>query len=108
MTTDIANPVDLEMAEIAPAPKFALPPRMKRVSLRALPLINFDATNKSHRAAFAYFRVNGKWPNGMRFIEEYPYTSAVTTAESKLIEWTLRKELAALTTTNEVIKRAAT
>lgn len=96
------------MEEITPPPKFALAPRMKRVSLRPLPLINFDADDKKHRAAFAHFRVFGKWPEGMRFIEEHPFTSAVTTAESKMLDWALRKEIRALEATQTVIKKAQT
>jgi len=92
---------------ITPHPPKALPHLMKRNWQIKYTPIQFDAENRKHREAFAHFKIHGKWPEGVRFIEEFPYTSAVTTAEQRLIEWALKRELAALSITKHAINKAA-
>lgn len=55
--------------------------------------IEFDAANKKHRAAYAYFTSNKRWPEGVRFRPEWPSTSVVSTVESKLAMHAIRTEL---------------
>jgi hypothetical protein len=68
----------------------------------------FDPMVKSHREAFAHFLVNKKWPDSVRFIEEHPFTSAVTTAQQKMVEYALRNEITAVLATQKALKNAST
>lgn len=69
--------------------------------------IQFDADNKDHRTAFAHFLVNKRWPAGVRFIEEWPHTSAVTTIQTKLTHYALRKEMAVVEASNIALNKAS-
>jgi hypothetical protein len=69
--------------------------------------VMFDPDDKAHRTAFAHFLVNKRWPDGVRFIEEWPHTSAVTTIQTKLTHFALRKEMAALDQVNIALSKAS-
>lgn len=55
--------------------------------------IEFDANNKKHREAFAFFVHHKKWPDGVRFTSEWPCTSVVSTVQDKLMRFAIRTEL---------------
>ena len=57
--------------------------------------VEFDPSNKKHRMAYAHFLTMNRWPEGVRFKQEWPNTSVVTTVERKLIQHILRSELKA-------------
>jgi hypothetical protein len=67
--------------------------------------VDFDPTNKKHRAAYAHFSTQKRWPEGMRFKSEWPSTSVVATVERKLVQHAIRSELKDLETA--AIKAAA-
>lgn len=87
--------------------KFEMPSDMKANLEASRNPTMFEPENKHHRQAFAHFLENGKWPNGIRFAVEWPHTSAVTTIQTKLCNYALRKELAAIRETKETIAKAA-
>lgn len=67
--------------------------------------IEFDPTNKKHRAAYAHFMTKNRWPDGVRFKSEWPSTSVVATVERKLVQHAIRSELKDLETSS--LKAAA-
>lgn len=60
--------------------------------------VDFDPANKKHRAAYAHFSTQSRWPDGMRFKSEWPSTSVVATVERKLVQHAIRSELKELET----------
>ena len=102
----VVQPVEVFEA-ITPHPPKALPHLMKRNWQIKFTPVEFDAENRKHREAFAHFKIHGKWPEGIRFIEVFPYTSAVTTAEQCIINWALKRELSSLSMTKDAINKAA-
>lgn len=66
--------------------------------LAQLPVpVVFDPDNKHHRLFFAMFLDTGRWsPQAPRFQVEWPHTSAVTTIQTKLTKYALRRETAKL------------
>lgn len=81
----------------------------KRHVLANVPVpVEFDPENKKHREAFAAFLVNKQWPDGVRFQAEWPHTSAVTTIQTKLTHYALRKELTAVVAANNALSKAST
>lgn len=66
--------------------------------LAQLPIpVTFDPENKHHRLFYAMFHDTGRWsPQAPRFQVEWPHTSAVTTINTKLTRFALRRELAKL------------
>lgn len=55
--------------------------------------VDFDPTNKKHRAAYAFFTTNSRWPENMRFNVDWPSTSVVSTVERSLARHAIRSEL---------------
>lgn len=95
------------LAQVAELAVWQLVPTKRRI-LAALPApIIFDPENKKHREAFASFLVNGKWPEGIRFVDEWPHTSAVTTIQTKLMHYALRKELMGVTAAKVALEKAS-
>jgi hypothetical protein len=67
--------------------------------------VEFDPTNKKHRAAYAHFATKNRWPEGVRFKSEWPSTSVVATVERKLVQHAIRSELKDIEAAN--VKAAA-
>lgn len=86
---------------------WSLVPAPRRILAEQPRPVRFEPENKAHRAAFANFLINKKWPEGVRFLEEWPHTSAVTTIQTKLTEYALRKEIAAVRATSMALKKAS-
>lgn len=55
--------------------------------------VEFDPANKKHRAAYAHFATQNRWPDNTRFRSEWPSTSVVATVERKLVQHAIRSEL---------------
>lgn len=81
-----------------------LPSRQRVLAMVPTPML-FEPSNKVHREAFAFFLVHKKWPDGIRFQEEHPFTSAVTTIEAKLTHWAIRSEIKAVVTMKQTFDR---
>ena len=69
--------------------------------------IEFDPMNKKHRAAYAHFSSKKRWPDGFRFMTEWPSTSVVATVERKLALHAIRSELKELDVATNKLKVAA-
>jgi len=54
--------------------------------------VNFDPTNKEHRAAYVKFKATGRWD--IFFFADPKYDSIPRTIEGKLAEWATRVETA--------------
>lgn len=61
--------------------------------LQANPLVEFDASNVEHRKAYNKFFRQNKWGStGPRFILETPFLDVPTMAQSKLVDYYMKKE----------------
>lgn len=85
-----------------------LEPAKRQILANAPTPVEFEPENKKHREAFAAFLVNKQWPDKVRFRAEWPHTSAVTTIQTKLTHYALRKELTAVMAVNQALNKAST
>lgn len=114
MKTNTSEVIAVTQKKVAKAPpdsgayQWQMVPKRGRVLADLASPVIFEPENKKHRAAFAHFLVNQKWPTGVRFIEEWPHTSAVTTIQTKLTHYALRKEMAAIVAANDVLVKVST
>lgn len=61
--------------------------------LQTNPLVQFDASNVEHRKAYFKFFKQSKWgPTGPRFILETPFLDVPTMAQSRLVDYYMKKE----------------
>lgn len=51
--------------------------------------VKFDPSNADHLKAFKHLRDFGKWPNGNKFILEWPFLDVPTMAQSKIVSHAL-------------------
>lgn len=71
--------------------------------------IVFDASNKEHRADYAYLAKNGKWLSGFcPYALEKPYTSVVDMCTAKLAAYAIRDELEEISDIDEILRKANT